>query len=228
MTRKSIIALAALLLASLVTVSACAGIMSSSERQRYRVTVTISTPEGDKIGSAVREAGHYYEKSILPEQGGHFYSVIKGQAAVDLGQRGFLFVLMNDQEAMSAFKMRSRKEGSPYVLSPDKYPALIYFSNLEDPKTAKSLFYKISCKQKKWSVGEDLDCAYQDSMAAVLGAGVKIKEISMQLTNEQPDGDILSILPWLKTVRNSYISGGHAGGPAFYQQLESSLFIVGE
>src|SRR5689334_19573264 len=65
---------------------------------RYRVTVTVETPEGIKTGSAVREASMYHETSILPDQGGTFYNIAKGQAvAVDLGKRGVLFVLLGGE-----------------------------------------------------------------------------------------------------------------------------------
>src|SRR6218665_2890440 len=87
-----------------VTMAACAGACGfSNEKIRYKMTVTVETPEGIKTGSAVREAGRYTEPSILPDQGGVFYRVIGGEAVVvDLAERGVLFALIDDSREAKA------------------------------------------------------------------------------------------------------------------------------
>lgn len=59
--------LLALLSLTLLFTTSCA-LADSSARIRYKVTVTMSTPEGDKTGYAVREASRSSERSILPER----------------------------------------------------------------------------------------------------------------------------------------------------------------
>ena len=62
---------------------------------RYKMTVTVETPEGIKTGSAVREVHVRTEPDILPEAATMHFSV-KGEAVVvDLGHGKYLFAVMD-------------------------------------------------------------------------------------------------------------------------------------
>ncbi len=147
---------------------------------RYKVTVTVTTPEGEKTGYAVREAGRETEMRILPQQGGVFYNVVKGEAVVvDLGKRGVLFSIMSGQdEAEFIFKTFAGKDQkNKAVLAPVKYPYVgtFTFTDLSDPKTVKGVEYK--------------------NLAKSFGEGVALKEVTVEITGEPVTTGINKYLP---------------------------------
>src|SRR4051812_15423843 len=75
--------------------SVCAALPSGSgDTFRYKMTVTVTTPEGDKTGSAVREVSVTHGLHLTPEMQPAVH--LKGEAVVvDLGSRGVLFALLN-------------------------------------------------------------------------------------------------------------------------------------
>src|ERR1700722_17123777 len=64
-----------------------------SDSWRYKMTVTVETPEGVKMGSAVREVTRYRVFNLTTKWTYRFK--VRGEAIViDLGKRGTLFPLL--------------------------------------------------------------------------------------------------------------------------------------
>lgn len=195
----------------------------SNEKIRYKMTVTVETPEGVKTGYAVREASRYTEPSILPDQGGTFYNITKGEAVVvDLGQRGVLFVLMGRQsEARAIFKARSEEKTEVTDLIASRYPMLVFFKNLHDPKTV----YEVSADT---NLARGRYRTKLISLKEAFGEGVSIYSISIENNvDAQPDNKIIQYLPWLADIKG-YIDGSFAGGgPELSNILDKGDFIKG-
>ncbi len=181
-----------------------------NELVRYRVTVEIETPEGIKIGSAVREVGAYTEPSILPDQGGTSYNITKGEAVViDLGQRGVVFALLGDQHEARVVSRALRLEGKLAIDMPSQ--RFVRFRDLNDPKTVEAV--------------------KSDDFAAVYGAGVLLKSVRAEYTEQEPTiGTVINYLPWLAGRKGK--RGTLGGGDSITQDptdtwLTGSEFSVG-
>lgn len=203
------------LLKPLIVLAVCAVVWlawdyySPSGTWRYKVTVTVETPEGIKTGSAVRVASTYTEQSIIPQQGGRFYNISRGEAVVvDLGKRGVLFSIMSGQdEAEFVFKSFAGKEKTNKISSTlVKYPyvSTLTFTDLNNPKTVKGVEYK--------------------NLAKSFGEGVTLKEVTVEITDEPVTTGIEKWLPWLSKTYG-YISGKHGSfGNTLYDRLDSGDF----
>ena len=201
-----------------------AGLFSSTETLRYRVTVAVETPEGLKVGSAVREAGMYHEERILPGQGGTTYNVLKGEAVVvNLEKRGVLFFLIGLRGHQSEAEMIFANMGNKnkIMLTQDQYGDFVRFRDMNDPKTIENV-----CKQ------EDLNKIkrahpYRSvvSFEDAFGSSVSVRGISVEITDHLVTWKIEKYLPWLKNTRG-YISGKSvASGREWYKQLSSDVFL---
>lgn len=183
MKKSAFIVLLAVAFCGMLAVGACAGIISSDETIRYKITVTIATPEGDKVGSAVREASKHTEKSILPEQGGTFYGINKGEAVViDLGSHGLIFGLMTDEsnEPRHIFRTLAENNISSFDLPPDAFQKFVRFADLHDPNSVE-LF--------------------------PLGDGTYLKSEHVEITKDPVTWRIDDYLPWLGNVKMVGLNG---------------------
>jgi hypothetical protein len=179
---------------------------------RYRMTVTMDTPEGPKTGSAVREVTLRTAPVIDGLSGPRGW--VKGEAVVvDLGKRGVLFALLRGGPhtvdygwniLFDAFPHDAplSPEGVRYygslksgkvTLTPDLYPMLVKFKDLKDPKTVQAI-YPINGKS-----GPDEFKSFED----VFGNGVKIYEINLEISNDPIIFSINSWLPWLQGIRSN-------------------------
>lgn len=166
---------------------------------RYRMTVTIETPEGLKTGYAVRQ-GNY-------EQGSkNRASWAVGEAVVvDLGERGQVFALIDNGNIgdgvsytttcnLPEFGRKETPIGKRWVLSLGEYPKLVTFTDPRNPKTMQSLLSikgnSYCGKRGKWEIQED---RFED----VFGQGVRLKEISLEITGSPVTSEIEKHLPWL-------------------------------
>lgn len=191
-----------------VAMAACAGAGGfSNEKIRYKMTVTVETPEGVKTGYAVREASRYTEPSILPDQGGTMYNIIKGEAVVvDLESRGTLFVIMDgEREAKAVMKALTQSVSVDFfTMQPKFYPRFIYFKNNHDPKSVEKVSQKL--------------------LHEVYGEGVALRQISIAKANEDIIYTIHAYIPWVSTSVG-YISGKRINGPSLYENLDSGDFL---
>ncbi len=172
---------------------------------RYKITIEIETPEGIKSGSAVREVRAWKNaaKIINPDVAPIEYEVIGEAVVVDLGERGVLFGLMNNfayLESGNAFwtensnsldSYKSLRIGDRSELKKD-LPAFVTFSDLNDPKSV------VGCGPAV--------------IESVLGKGVRLRSIMIEITDNPVTQDIEKILPWLPKYKGAR---GFLGGEEF-------------
>ncbi len=186
------------------------------------MTVVVQTPEGIKTGSAVREVDASCGPQLLSTAPCNTY-LAKGEAVVvNLGKRGVLFALMEGEDGSVdygyniVFKAypfqappstigayikhyRSLKSGK-VVLPTALYPMFVYFKNLKDPNSIKSTYY----------------------LPSTFGKGVKLKEVTIAMTDEPVTHKIKKWLPWLgppKPVKFNPKNVPMPGEPQFYKNL---------
>lgn len=167
---------------------------------RYKMIVSVDTPEGIITGSAVRQMGNDTAGSSIPETGNP--ADVRGEAVVvDLGERGVLFALISHQsdlEFYNAFPVPgqpfnnggSTPEGIQYYASlpagtkgrlnseyPPGYPKLVTFKDMKDPKSVT--------EAQIWERKSDgLFFLKEDRMEELFGQGVKLKDIKLEITDE--------------------------------------------
>jgi len=176
---------------------------------RYRMTVTVETPEGIKTGSAVREVAVRRGIALTPESLPSVQS--KGEAvAVDLGKRGVLFALTSYDDyhtVFSAFGWTSggtTPEGIKYfsnlkdarvVLSPENYPVFVTFRDMKDPKTVEMVWQGEFYDER---VGQGARRAFRiatNRFEELFGKGVKLKEITIEMTDDPVTQTVDEFLP---------------------------------
>lgn len=209
---------------------------------RYRMTVSVETPEGIKTGSAVREI-HAYSYPQLISTTSATVQVSKGEAVVvDLGKRGVLFALIGEDyghriifdvfpghhgtTSKGIRYYRSLKDAK-VTLEPDKYPTFVRFLNINDPETVQQVsradsldrLRKINPKRSKESLA---------SFEEAFGSGIRVKEVSIEITRDKITSGIQQYLPWLANT-NGYLDGQYlGGGPELSNILHTGYFQKGE
>lgn len=188
---------------------------------RYRLTVEVETPEGLKTGSSVIEVSTAVAgRNSIPTPGAVSHR-IKGEAVtVDLGARGLLFALLRSDdnsdwasnvmfrfvplpprprdpdktfETMFAAMLQQRDAIELPKTFPDvghlkdqpARPMLVRFADIADPKTV-----------------EKVD---PDDLAVSFGQGVKLRRVTIQLTDGPVTTGIEKRLGWLPSQRGSLI-----------------------
>ncbi len=189
---------------------------STSDSLRYKTSVVVETPEGLRTGTSVREANLYTEP-MVGTIGGEFCNIKKGEAVViDLGSRGVLFALMGGQsEAVNIFTLFSGENKKQHVVLPkEQYPMFVHFHDIHDPKTVERVV------DVNWShvklIREAHGPQYEMvDFKDVYGEGVKLKEIIVEMTDEDVTWEIEKVLPWLIEIHGGYLHGGFtsAGAP---------------
>jgi hypothetical protein len=172
---------------------------------RYKMTVSVETPEGIKTGSAVREIYFSRTPQLVPDASPWMAGVSKGEAVVvDLGKRGVLFALMrglggdvdygqdvipnafpppdsaSDKNCCHFTKetiryYRSLREGKA-ILKTKEYPEFVHFRDLKDPTTVEDVLDKGTI-EGRW----DYTVA-ADHFEEIFGKGVKLKEVTIEVT----------------------------------------------
>lgn len=192
---------------------------------RYRLTVEVDTPEGLRTGSSVIEVHTSVASDYsIPTPGVVGYRVRGEAVAVDLGPRGDLFALLRTENDLDwpgyiMFRMarglpHAHVQGGKYdrnrnfqaqfaamlenrdlVALPSKFPSppfpkgmvarplLVGFKDIADPKSV-----------------ERLD---PDDLAITYGEGVRLRRITVQLTDDPVTTGIVRMLPWLPKQRGS-------------------------
>lgn len=208
---------------------------------RYKITVEVETPEGIKSGSAVREISNGTPRIDFPDNGNP--ANIKGEAVViDLGKRGIVFGLVNDRTDHELYKSfpsgrgptsadgiryyNSLKPGMKAELPPMYYSAFVTFKDIKDPKTVTLLreeaFFPV--RDKKEPI---------DNFEELFGAGVKLKGITVEITDEPVTWGIEKVLPWLSdlSIKGASLNGSTSIA-VFTNELSDNLgagsFSTGE
>lgn len=181
---------------------------------RYKITVVVDTPEGEKTGSAVREIRSRKGMDVLLNSGRILdLDVIGEGVVVDLGDRGKLFSMMNI-DGSSKILFEAFAEGRPpgkalfekeyaavYNNIGDKqrkvsptmfyFPDFVMFKDPEDPKSIEPVLirkldgYEAQMKKK----------VVTDRFEELFGLGVALKEVTIQLSDEEITQKIESHLP---------------------------------
>ena len=198
---------------------------------RYKITVTVQTPEGIKVGSSVWEVYFFCQPKILPDVNPCPAFVAAGDAViVNLGKRGMLFGLMRDwmgsdygyhlvQEVfpapngafpLSAANVRYYRslKTEKVVLRSEQYPDFVYFRYPKDPKTVESVYRAVpydAYNAKGNYIGRRFHII--DNMEQIFGKGVKIIQVTIQITHEPVTRGIEKILPWIPYYYNKMLDG---------------------
>ena len=177
---------------------------------RYKMTVTVETPEGEVSGSAVREMSNSTPLISLPDVGNP--ASVRGEAVVvNMGERGVLFALVShesDNRFYRAFRhlwekggatpegikfYASMPVGTKGELSPYRwpgYPKLVTFKDMNDPKSVTLA--------QEWVIpgGKKPLELKADHMEELFGEGVRLKDIVLEITDEPVTwGEVDQYLP---------------------------------
>lgn len=193
---------------------------------RYRMTVEIETPEGLKTGTAVREVWAQ-EMSRMTTEAVPQTKVTGEAVVVDLGERGVVFALLRGtygvdfahRVAAKAFPgkpggMGYTPEGIDYYehlkdvktdLQIDNMPMMVTFGDMNDP-TSVELVYKTARIQNK---DEWTNPSYEatDNFERLFGKGVRLKRVTLEMTDDPVTTGVLKWLPWLPEYRNKMLDG---------------------
>lgn len=177
---------------------------------RYKITVAVETPEGVKTGSAVRQVD--ITKKLIaaetvtdpstgkPKVKEHYKydNDITGEAVVvDLGERGVLFALIDwfDYSDVPGVFNTPRYEdvvkipsGTKAEVTSIKYwPDFVTFMNMNEPKSVMRVLDIERCRagasreEECKKVGPHIAESHTEEL---FGEGVKIKEITLEITDE--------------------------------------------
>lgn len=192
----------------------------ASGQWRYKMTVTVETPEGEITGSAVREMGNATPRVNLPDVGNP--ADVRGEAVVvDMGDRGVLFALIShasDLEFYNTFPVPghpigvggSSSAGIEYYSNlpvgtkaempsdfPPGYPKLVTFTDISDPKTVT--LAQVWARQE-----QGLYTLKGGRMEELFGEGGELKSIELEITDEPVTwGVVDEYLPWLKDIKSN-------------------------
>jgi hypothetical protein len=196
---------ATLALAAALVLSAC----GSSESYRQRITVEVETPEGLKTGSSVSEVEWSYSDAF-GELGGSRAGARGEAVAVDLPDGQILFALRRsetDPDWLASAAARavgdqippqSRGKGGYFEdhhlsgnFEPEHYPMLVRFRDIHNPTT--------------------MEIVDPDHLEGVFGNGVRIRRITLQITDDSVTSGIEKRLTWLPGLHGSYLDGSSIG-----------------
>ena len=175
---------------------------------RYKITVEVETPEGIKSGSAVREVFATSSFAFNPDVSSVYHSVSGEAVVVDLGKRGVLFVLIDwdsYNEFFAAFPYRSenlRDEIKHY-----KGLKNVKASLMQDGVYSRKIpTYFVTFKDLNDPLSvEGVD---NQKMDITFGAGVRLKDVTIEPTDEPVTHEIEKWLPWLTGLKGHYLHGG--------------------
>lgn len=178
-----------------------------------RMTLIIETPAGEVTGASVQEAlftGTRGElRHIMGVNGSTGGYGFRGEAAVvELAPGRYLFALLTGGEGglgapglnLAALAGRPQRlypateaavaavkalpKDQPLTLTPDLYPLLVTFDDINDPKTVRQVD--------------------PDDLGAAFGPGVRLKAVTLEVTDAPvTEGKVEAVLGDLKTIGSS-------------------------
>lgn len=213
---------------------------------RYKITVNIETPEGLKSGSAVREVRVIAKPPFAPPDVQPSKDV-KGEAVVvDLGERGKLFALIDTDDwqivtktfpghgalTPKGIRYYNSLDNFSAVMPLEAYPRIVAFKDINDPKSVvepyKVIFGDASANHRERNTAQGVE----DNLADVFGQGVKLKNISIEMTDDPVTWGIEKILPWLPNYHSQRFDGDRSSAFAIdaplANQMGAGYFLIGE
>ena len=173
-----------------------------------KMTIEVETPAGVRIGSSVIEVSAEIGTGFLAKKtaGSSVAWKIRGEAVtVDLGDGRYLFALLKGNSYKSepgrnalfvftdwdtydprkhplpADQVTRAPRDRPVALTPDAYPLLVTFAELDDPETVRRVD--------------------PNSLAATFGPDYTIKAIMLEITDERvTEGRVEGILAWINRL----------------------------
>ena len=154
--------------------------------KRYLVTLVVNTPEGERQASRVVRVRSRMVHSAI--QGDVVFGKFQGQAVpVDLPNGKTLF-LTYDIRGTVEYELSLPWKGTDqvidgnkvHVVSPDAYPLIVFFKDLSKPESVTEV--PPGTEEEK------------------LGKGYRIRSIFVSRTDRDLDGDIVTIIPWIKNL----------------------------
>ena len=168
-----------------------------------RLTLVIETPQGEVRGSAVTEVEVAYFAGGQSLTGREVSYGLTGEAAmVEVVPGRYLFALIDGNEELYARAAKDRFKGmtrgqwlslipgqtEPVALRDDLIPMLVTFDDVRNPETVR-----------------EVD---PDDLAAVFGEGVRLKAVTLEITNEAvTEGRVEGVLGWLDDVWPNQLNG---------------------
>jgi hypothetical protein len=199
------------MLISAFALGGCSPFTSDESSYRFKMTVEVETPAGLRTGSSVYEVSAWNKMKLTSEEGSRDMGV-KGEAvAVDIGPGQTLFALLKTNahyEEMGSLSMQTldplftqkydtvgsaariasgKGISSPAEVDPKLYPMLVTFTNIADPKSVQ-----------KVEPGD---------LAAGFGAGVRLKRITVAVTQDAVTTGIGKRLAWLPQYYDKMLDG---------------------
>lgn len=182
----------------------------------YKMTVTIETPNGFKTGYAVKEITNSDSTLLgmrLPEMSVRMSSVRGEAVAIDLGKYGIVFTVIGGSyvdELYRAFSVQDEsnsihdfgklKSGKSMQLPQKDWPVFVTFKDINDPKSVELVY-----QTKKIFVPHKMADDYQitDNFKKLFGEGVKITDVTIEVTDEPMTHQIGKWLKWLDTLETT-------------------------
>lgn len=219
--KKSYMALLTIVIL-LVSVLIAWNIAYPSVSWRYKITIIVETPEGIKIGSAVKEVRVFAAPAIGGTGGGNATTI--GEAVlIDLGKYGHLFALTYTDEY---FVFLNTFPGPPILTT----EGIEYYTTLRATRTSvpkrgawpRMMFYKDVLDPISGKLVDPND------MSSTLGEGFVLKDVTIETSNEPITHKIEQYLPWLKNMEGNLYGDQiiSQGGPL--GSIDKSDFIVEE
>ena len=189
-----------------------------SQTFQFRMTMTVSTPEGEKSASSVIAV--YLPRDMRTQR---VTGIVRGTTygiapMVDLGQQGILIAALEsygigDTEAArlsptghvpgsdsdrSAVDVSKAWRGGKRILREDVYPQIIWIPpGTEDPKRARAL--------------------HPATIPQMIGADVRITSIAIAPTGDRVIERVPNAPEWLRAIRRQQaIKPGYIGNPSFF------------
>jgi hypothetical protein len=186
-----------------------------------RRTLTVETPEGERLGSSVVEITDYFPGGLTRAQGYAVISKAQGEATViDLGARGLLFATLADEKRLTnavahstslgcfdAFPRENFRSNSGVSASNDEYAAYIDELNNQKPKGDVPFKYlPMMVRFRDLHDPSSVERVDPSDLAASFGAGVKFERMSIEITDAPVSKSIEAVLPWLASSHSQRLS----------------------
>jgi len=187
------------------------------ETWRQKLTLVVETPSGEVSGSAVVEVSG--DMRMLLQIGNEIAYSVRGEATlVEVLPGRYLFALLGGSEerfyaaARDRFAGMKREEWLPRIpdqtepvsLLPDQVPMLVTFDDVAKPETVREV--------------------NPDDLAATFGAGVEMKAVTLEITEEPvTEGRVEGVLGWLRPLWPNRLDGQRFGTIEAENRLANSL-----
>lgn len=194
-----------LILASPLVALLLGGCDPSPRTVRYRLTLAVQTPEGERVGSSVVETKETY--STQPALGGTYVSLTGEATVVDLSPRGVLFCAMawDPKRPPNPAPMRLNMPASAFYGRYDKAERITKLGQLLDalnrdkPQTDLPLYsVPMLVRFRDLNDSASVERVDPDDLAAAFGPGVRLVRATVAITDDPVTEGIERWLPWLK------------------------------